>query len=155
MAAVQLYLVQHGQAQTKEEDAERPLTDQGVDDVAGVARHAVGGLGVGAARVVHSGKTRARQTAEIWGGLLDADVDEADALAPNDDPSTWVGRLEAETEDLMVVGHLPHLGRLAALLLTGDADRAVIRFRPGGLIGFERVGAGNCVVPGQAVFRHS
>ena len=135
---MRLYLVQHGQATSEVEDPERPLTDQGVDDVERVARYAVAKLSVGADRVVHSGKTRARQTAEIWRGLLDADGDQADALAPNDDPTTWVERLEAESEDLMLVGHLPHLGRLAALLLTGDADRAVIRFRQGGLVGVER-----------------
>jgi phosphohistidine phosphatase len=137
---VQLYLVQHGQAKTENEDPERPLTDQGVDEVAHVARHAVGQLGVRPARVVHSGKTRARQTAEIWSGLLNGEVEQADGLAPNDDPTTWMERLEAENDDLMLVGHLPHLARLTGLLLTGDSDRAVIRFRQGGLVGLERSG---------------
>jgi len=140
--AVQLYLVQHGQAKTEAEDPDRPLTDQGVNDVSQVARHAVDRLGVRAARVVHSGKTRARQTAEIWGGLLLADVEQAGELAPNDDPTSWVERLDAEAEDLMLIGHLPHLGRLAALLLTGDADRSVVRFRQGGLVGVERTDTG-------------
>ena len=139
---MQLHLVQHGQAKTEDEDPQRPLTDQGADDVARVARHAVEQLGVRATRVVHSGKTRARQTAEIWGSLLHADVEQADALAPNDDPTTWIERLDAESEDLMLVGHLPYLGRLASLLLTGDADRTVIGFRQGGLVGMERTDTG-------------
>ncbi len=42
----------------------------------------------------------------------------------------------------MLVGHLPHLGRLAALRLTGDADSSVIRFRQGGLVGVERTDTG-------------
>jgi phosphohistidine phosphatase len=42
----------------------------------------------------------------------------------------------------MLIGHLPHLGRLAALLLTGDADRSVVRFRQGGLVGVERTDTG-------------
>jgi phosphohistidine phosphatase len=109
--AVQLYLVQHGQAKTENEDPERPLTNKGVDDVARVARHAVEQLGVRGARVAHSGKTRARQTAEIWGGLLDTDIEQADALAPNDDPTTWVERLNADADDILLVGHLPHLTR--------------------------------------------
>ena len=38
--------------------------------------------------------------------------------APNDDPMIWVGRLTEEHNDLMLVGHLPHLSpRLASLLL--------------------------------------
>jgi phosphohistidine phosphatase len=139
---VQLYLVQHGQAKTDNEDPERPLTDHGVDLVARVGRLAVGQFGVRPARVMHSGKTRARQTAEIWAGLLIGDVEQADGLAPNDDPTTWIGRLEAETDDLMLVGHLPHLARLAGLLLTGVAERSVVRFCQGGLVGLERSDTG-------------
>jgi phosphohistidine phosphatase len=139
---MQLYLVQHGQAKTETEDPERLLTDQGVDDVARVAHHAVVQLGARPTRVVHSGKTRARQTAEVWGGLLNADVEQADALAPNDDPAIWVERLEAEADDLMLVGHLPHLDRLAGLLLTGASDHSVIRFRQGGLVVLQRTDTG-------------
>jgi phosphohistidine phosphatase len=139
---VQLYLVQHGQAKTENEDPERPLTDRGAEDVSRVARWAVDELGVRTARVVHSGKTRARQTAEAWCELLGADPEQGDSLAPNDNPATWVERLDTELDDLMLVGHLPHLDRLAASLLIGDADRSLIRFRPGGLVGIERTDGG-------------
>ena len=139
---MQLYLVQHGQAKTEEEDPERPLTDQGVDDASGVARRAVDDLGVRPARLLHSGKTLTRQTADIWGGLLGAAVEEVDALAPNDDPTTWQAQVAAEADDLLLVGHLPHLARLAGLLLTGRADTPVVRFRQGGLVGLERTDGG-------------
>jgi phosphohistidine phosphatase len=141
VVVVRLYLVQHGQAKSEDEDPERPLTDRGVEDVTRVARQAVEQLGVRVARVVHSGKTRARQTAEVWGGVLEAGVEQADALAPNDDPTVWLQRLDAAADDLMLVGHLPHLTRLAGLL-TGVAERPVIRFRQGGLVGLERSGKG-------------
>jgi phosphohistidine phosphatase len=139
---VRLYLVQHGQAKAEVEDPERPLTEQGVEDVAWVAHHAIEQHGVRPARVVHSGKMRARQTADIWGRLLGIEVERGDALAPNDDPTAWARRLDTETDDLMLVGHLPHLARLAALLVTGDTDRSVIGFRQGGLAGLERTDAG-------------
>lgn len=139
---MQLYLVQHGRAKTENEDPERPLTDQGVEDVAGVANHAVAQLGVRPTRVFHSGKARARQTAEAWGEMLDIDVEQADALAPNDDPTIWLERLRSEPDDLMLVGHLPHLARLAGLLLIGAADRPVVKFRQGGLVGLERTDTG-------------
>jgi phosphohistidine phosphatase len=139
---VQLYLVQHGRAKTEDEDPERPLTEQGVEDVARVANHAVAQLGVRPTRVLHSGKTRARQTAEAWGALLDAHVEPADALAPNDDPTIWFERLRSESDDLVLVGHLPHLARLAGLLLIGGADRPVVKFRQGGLVGLERTDTG-------------
>jgi len=139
---VRLYLVQHGQAKTEDEDPERPLTDEGLDSVGRVARNAVERLGVRVARVIHSGKARARQTAEVWGDLLDTEVEQADALAPNDDPTIWVARLHREAEDLMLVGHLPHLARLAGVLVTGVADHPVVTFRQGGLVGLERADTG-------------
>jgi phosphohistidine phosphatase len=139
---VQLYLVQHGRAKTEDEDPERPLTGHGVEDVARVAHHAVAQLGVRPTRVLHSGKTRARQTAEAWGEILDADVEQVDALAPHDDPTIWLERLRSEPDDLMLVGHLPHLDRLAGLLLIGGADRSVVKFRQGGLVGLERTDTG-------------
>ena len=140
--AVHLYLAQHGQAKTENEDPDRPLTEQGVDDVARVARHAVEQLGVRPTRVIHSGKTRARQTAEIWGGLLDADVEQADGLSPNDDPTPWVERIDVEADDVLLVGHLPHLAALAAALLTGRSDHSLISFRQAGLVGLERTDQG-------------
>jgi phosphohistidine phosphatase len=90
---------------------------------------------------VHSGKTRARQTAGLWGELLGADVEQGDSLAPNDDPAAWAERVQVEEADLMLVGHLPHLDRLAGSLLTADPDRGPVRFRPGGLVVLERTDA--------------
>ena len=137
-----LYLVQHGLATTEADDPARPLTEQGRDDVTRVAAHAVEHLGVRPARVIHSGKTRARQTAEIWAALLAvADIEEADGLAPNDDPAEWAERVaSAGGADLMLVGHLPHLGRLTGLLLTGPdlGGRSPVTFTPGTLVGLER-----------------
>lgn len=137
-----LYLVQHGQATSKDEDPARPLTSQGVDDVSRVARYAVDDLDVHVARVVHSGKTRALQTAELWGKSLGADVEQADGLAPKDDPAVWAERLRDTSVDTMLVGHLPFLERLASMLVAGDPDRPVVEFRPGGLAGLEHADDG-------------
>ena len=137
-----LYLVQHGHAKAEDEDAQRPLSAGGIDDVTQVAHFAVDRLGARPVRIIHSGKLRARQTAEIWGGLLDVDTEENEGLAPNDDPAIWIGRLATEPGDLMLVGHLPHLARLAGSLLTGDPDHFVIRFRQGGLVALEHTDTG-------------
>jgi phosphohistidine phosphatase len=131
---VRLYLVQHGQAQSEEEDSERPLTDRGASDVRRVVRQATGAGSVTVERIVHSGKTRARQTAAAWGEALGVPVAEADGLAPLDDPAIWATRVAAQAGDLMLVGHLPHLAKLAGLLLAGDSARPIIDFRQGGLV---------------------
>jgi phosphohistidine phosphatase len=48
----------------------------------------------------------------------------------------------AETADLMLVGHLPHLGRLASLLLAGVPESGLVRFRPGALVQLGQSDAG-------------
>jgi phosphohistidine phosphatase len=142
LTPVHVYLVRHGEANSKDVDPERHLSGRGADQVRQIATDAVSDLGVRPALVVHSGNARARETAEIWSGLIGADTAEGDGLAPNDDPSIWATRLEAEADDVMLVGHLPHLERLVGLLVTGDADAAVAGFPAGGLVGLERTGDG-------------
>lgn len=70
-------------------------------------------------------------------------IEQAEGLAPLDDPGPWKDRLKGELEDMMFVGHLPHLSKLAGLLLDGDPERKVVGFRPGGVVCLERDEAGN------------
>jgi phosphohistidine phosphatase len=139
---VRLYLVQHGEAKSEAEDPDRPLTDRGAAHVREVANGAAAGGRVKGGRIVHSGKTRARQTAEAWGEALGVTVEQSDGLAPKDEPSIWVKRLG--DEDLMLVGHLPHLEHLTRELLGADADQPV--FRNGELVGLEQDESGRWTV---------
>src|SRR5207237_8186341 len=104
------------EANSEEVDPERHLSGRGANEVRRIATDAVSHLGVRPARVVHSGKARARETAEIWSGLIAADLAEGDSLAPNDDPSIWAARLELEAAASMLVGHPPPLDRHDGLL---------------------------------------
>lgn len=136
---MRLYLAQHGLAKPSDEDRTRPLSDQGREDVTRVAGFLSLFEKPRPARVVHSGKLRAQQTAmmfaQAWGGLP---VEQSAQLAANEDPGCWLQRLAREQEDLMLVGHLPHLQRLAALLVCDDANREVIHFRNGGVVCLQR-----------------
>ncbi len=134
-----IYLVQHAQAKPKEDDPQRPLSDQGLSDIRKVATF-LGNRGIQVSRILHSGKLRARQTAETLSEHLhpSGGLSETDGLAPLDDPAVWAGRLADADEDLMLVGHLPHMSKLSALLLTDNAEQPVIRFQMGGVICLER-----------------
>jgi len=61
---LRVYLVRHGKAKSKEEDPERHLTERGAEEVRRVARF-LAAAGIQVSKILHSGKTRARQTAEI------------------------------------------------------------------------------------------
>lgn len=128
------YLVQHGAAKEKHEDPERPLTDEGRREVESVMLLMMRFGAITASRVVHSGKRRAAETAELIATKLEADVAAEDGLDPDDDPAGWAARLRAADRDLVLVGHLPHLERLASLLLCGDPDAGVVRFANGGVV---------------------
>ena len=142
---MQAYLVQHGEAKAEAEDPARPLTDRGRAEVQRVARHGAL-LGLPLAEIVHSGKLRARQTAQIMAENLwpSRGVREMVEMAPNDDPAKVRAELEAARDPLMLVGHLPHLGRLASSLLVGDPGREIIRFRMGAIV---------CLVRAERVWR--
>ena len=137
-----LFLVQHGEATREDENPDRPLTDRGRRDVHHVIRLATNVGAIAAERIVHSGKTRAAQSAAAWGEALGVAVDAADGLAPRDDPQIWASRVANTPVDLMLVGHLPHLAKLAGLLVAGDSERPVVAFRQGALVGLELGPAG-------------
>jgi phosphohistidine phosphatase len=77
------------------------------------------------------------QTAEILAKKLDAKVERSDALEPLADPEVWVKRLEGMDEDLMLVGHMPHVEKLCSHLLT-KAEGLKVGFRPGSIVCLQR-----------------
>ena len=137
---MRLYLVQHGLAKEESEDAARPLSDQGREDITRVAGFLSLFEKPKPANILHSGKLRAEQTAEMfaeaWGNT--ATVEQAPGLAPKDDPTIWSSHLTSIQDDTMLVGHLPHMQRLAGLLITDDPDREAIHFRNGGVVCLEK-----------------
>ena len=141
---MKLYLVQHGEAKSREEDPSRPLTDKGKSEVEKVAKYAAR-IGLKVNRIFHSGKLRALQTAEILAKYLKPThgIEKADSLEPLANPKIWADRLKEIDENLMLVGHLPHLSKLTSLLLTGNTDIEPIKFRMGGIVCLERINREN------------
>ena len=136
---MRIYLIQHGVAISKDVDPDRPLDEQGRKDVEQVAGFAKQG-GIRFERVLHSGKTRAEQTAAILAAdLLPAGRPLArTGLAPKDAVEPLAIETETWTQDTAIVGHLPFLGRLASLLIAGDPDRPTLAFQPGSLACLEK-----------------
>ena len=129
---MRLYLVQHGDAVPERLNPERPLSAAGRREVEAVAR-LLAGAGARVARVVHSGKLRAQQTAELLAVSVAPDtVPEVMAgLSPNDPVEPMVRRIADWTSDVMLVGHLPFMGKLVARLVAGDEGKPVGAFVPG------------------------
>lgn len=139
---MRLYLVQHGEAKSSEEDPARPLSDRGAEACRKVGDFLYAEARLCVPEILHSGKLRAEQSAEIFARCLNGMYSAAPDLNPNDDPGLWSAHLAARNRDVMLVGHLPHLARLAGLLLTGDAGKQPAAFRNGGVVCLERDDAG-------------
>ena len=136
---MKLYLVQHGEACSKEENPDRPLTEQGKADINRLAVFLrKGNIKVG--RVMHSGKLRAAQTVErllnsVAPGL-ETEVNEK--INPNSDASTFAELSFIWTDDTLIVGHLPFLAKLVSQLTLRDASIMFSNFTPGSAICLER-----------------
>jgi phosphohistidine phosphatase len=136
---MRLYLVQHGEALAKEMDPERPLSERGRSDVERLADF-LRRAGIRVAHVAHSGKTRARQTAEILAAALlqGGDVESRSGIDPKDSIEPVAEEMASWSRDAMLVGHLPFMGRLASWLLWQGEHPDSVAFRPGSVVCLER-----------------
>jgi phosphohistidine phosphatase len=88
--------------------------------------------------VWHSGKRRAEQTAEVLAAALAPGMPVARAGLDPKDPADRVAQEAAAWEDdVMLVGHLPFMARLAGRLVAGGED-AGVAFTPGSVLCLER-----------------
>ncbi len=132
-AEMRLYLIQHGEAKPVAEDPERSLTSKGEEEVRRVAATAKK-MNIQVSKIYHSGKRRAEQTAEIVATALAVPIEFAPGLNPLDDVRPWAERISFEKQDLMIVGHLPFLEKLASFLLCGDENARLVLFRFGAIV---------------------
>ncbi len=133
---MELYLMQHGTALSKELDEDRPLSPVGRDQLVKSAE-AVKKLGIGLDLIVASPATRSLQTAQIVAaqvGYPESAILQVNAVKPMARPEEVVEFLH-EHEDkgsVLIAGHLPSLEKIAALLISHRGE-AALAFQNGGL----------------------
>ena len=125
---MKLLIVRHGPAGDRERwrragrpDAERPLTERGREKTRAAAQglsRAYGRLEL----IATSPWTRAAQTAVLLSRACGGRIVETAALIPDRAPEELLAWLSRRRERrVAVVGHEPHLSRLASWLMTGTA----------------------------------
>lgn len=129
-----LYLVQHGKSFSKEQNPEQSLTEEGIAQIKLIGQVARG-YNVNVDIIRHSGKKRARQTAEIFSEALQkkTNIEEIQGIKPMDNAKQLACQLK-NNENAMYVSHLPFLGKLLSYLITGSLDYSVFRIQNGGII---------------------
>ena len=127
-----LYLAHHGDAVGPEVDPQRPLSAAGRAHVERLAADAAA-RGVRPSVVWHSGKLRAKQTAEAYWRACNpfAEFSATRDLQPDDNAQWMRDRLRGERRDILIAGHFTHLPRLLHMLAGSDT------FPPHGLVAVE------------------
>ncbi len=134
-----LYLVQHGHARPKEANPERSLTEQGCREVKLIADLACDQR-ITVSRIVHSGKKRARQTAQIFADELfpEYGIARRDGLGATNDVASFARTLDS-AQNLMLVGHLPFMEKLVSHLIVGTQEVVIVKFQMGGIVCLEQL----------------
>jgi phosphohistidine phosphatase len=137
---MKVFLVQHGEAVPEEVNAERPLSEKGRDQ-AHRAAELIKKMPEYPALILHSGKKRARETAEIisftLGGVR---METREYLNPRDDTAAVSKELAGSELSVMVVGHMPFLGKLASRLFGLDEERETVDIMQASPLVFSRYG---------------
>jgi len=123
-----IYLVRHAEAMNDFEDSSRPLSDKGLEEVRAVSEH-LKSKNIKVQCIYHSGKLRARQTASELSQCLNTEdgVLQQNGLNPMDPVDDAVQLIEEQSDDIMLVGHLPFMNTLGSRLtgLNPQDDRLI------------------------------
>jgi len=135
-----VYLIRHAHAVDGDVDAARELSAKGCEQIRVVAKLLRGAAAIDAAEFWHSPLVRARDTATLLARRLrtGAKLVEIGGLRPEDDPRVMARKLDARREPVAVVGHEPHLGALASLLVTGTAVPPRFVLKKGAVLRLDR-----------------
>ena len=136
-----LYLVQHGEAMAKDQNPDRPLTERGEKDIRNLGEF-LDRPAVPVETVFHSGKLRARQTADILSEHLTPGLapEEMAGLGATDPVAPAIDRIREQDRSILLVSHLPLVGGIAGELVAGAEDRPPVAFTPGTAVALEHNG---------------
>lgn len=136
---MKLFCVRHGHAeQLPDKNGEYPLTAQGREEVTKVAKY-LAHRGMHVSHVMHSGKLRAHQTAEIFSKILGGGALEiCPFLNPEHDIDPLLALIQEWHDDTLLVGHMPFMSQLVSTLLVADESYDIVRFPPGTIVCLDR-----------------
>ena len=133
---MELYLMQHGLAVPAEEDPEQPLAREGVAQLQTAGR-ALQRLGLRFDLIACSPLKRSHQSAALIAEAVNypySDLLESDLLKPLAPPQETLRlvRRHADSSAVLLVGHLPSLAEITAVLL-GNGHLVRVHFENAGL----------------------
>ncbi|MFZ9200846.1 MAG: SixA phosphatase family protein [Opitutales bacterium] len=137
---MRLFLLRHAEAAPGLPDAERALTKRGRGQIEKLVESLDWSCLADIRSIEHSGLVRARQTAEDLAKLAALRVPLAirSGMRPTDDPRIMARDVVTSREDRLLVGHNPHLARLAGILLGAGTSEVSLVLKKCGFLALER-----------------
>ncbi|MGM9454720.1 phosphohistidine phosphatase SixA [Legionella bozemanae] len=143
---MKIYLVQHGENLGKETDPQQSLSKKGITDVENLG-HFLAEKKIEINRILHSSKYRAEQTAEILASNLSSKkIEFHQGLEPLDPVIPIADEINQQQHDIMLVGHMPFMGKLIGKLVLLNEDSSIIAFVPGTAACLERTDEGKWLI---------
>jgi phosphohistidine phosphatase len=141
---MRLYLIRHAHAVAADDDAERPLSKKGREQVKRLAKFLRDSDAFRPEEIWHSPLLRSRQTAKLLAKKLEfpAPLIEVEGLEPEDDARATAVRLKNIRRDVAIVGHEPHLGALASELIARAPVTSAFALRKSSVLALERTRGG-------------
>lgn len=143
---MKLYLVRHGEAVVSDNGGDVALSEWGKFEVEKSGTEIADRID-NLYTIFHSNKLRAHQTAKIIQTKLKFDatvpMNEMEGLKPNDSAeeiAEWAGQVQ---NDIMLVGHLPFMNKLAGILLKESEKNYSLSFGTASVASFERGESGD------------
>ena len=138
---MELYLVRHGDvdasASMGDASGGPSLTEAGLQSVKRCANFA-SRLGVQVEEIRHSQALRSIQTAQEFEQALHCPKRQVSGIGPDDDINPLRREAAGLKHNIMLVGHLPFLNRIAGALLAQDESMPVVVFHPASLVRLDR-----------------
>lgn len=144
---MRIYLARHGESDVALSDDERELNEKGIADIRHLADF-MAPLKLQVSYIFQSPKRRAQQTATILASSISVikGTETKISLQPLSSINDMHSELLALNEDVLIAGHMPFLGQLAAKLLTGNENKDIVTFNAGSLLCLEKVGNDQFVI---------
>lgn len=139
---MQLFIIRHAHALDGADDAARPPSKRGHQQIRTVAKFLKRSGMLNVPEFWHSPLVRARESAVEFVDRLGSKsrLVETESLAPGHDPAEIAVQLNKRRQSVAIVGHEPHLGALASLLVTGRASPAAFELKKCAVLALEREG---------------
>ena len=140
---MRLVLIRHAHAVSMEEHVQRPLSTRGRDDTRRMTDFFKANRQLTNYPFVwHSFLARSRETANLMLPAFSTDTNlvETPGLLPDDIVHPIAERLDHLGQDVIIVGHEPHLSALGTLLIRGKEAPAAFDFPKSSVLALEMTG---------------